>query len=220
MLHFIDRKNRNKPHYALMLEQSYRIRHDIFVKWRGWKAIDRTDGRDIDQFDTDDAKYVMWTDGDEVVGGARFLPTDKPHLQSEIFPDIVTLGKAPRAPDIWEGTRLFTARGGPSKANRRDVAQDVLCAMFEMGLKFKLQAITVICDTFFLPRLLEDGVEAIPLSLPTPYAEGICVAISMPVTIEQLLAVRGGRRGTVLFEVDAPMGHHVPLHVGTAHHAH
>ena len=40
MLHFIDATNRHEPRYADMLEQSYRIRHDIFVAWRGWKALD------------------------------------------------------------------------------------------------------------------------------------------------------------------------------------
>jgi acyl-homoserine lactone synthase len=215
MLHFVHAGNRSEPQYADMLEQSYRIRHDVFVKWRGWKALDRPDGREIDQFDNADAKYLMWTDGGEVVGGARFLPTNKPHLQSEIFPAIATLAAPPRAADVWEGTRLFTSRTGKSKANRRDVSQDVLCAMFEMGLKFKLKAITVICDTFFLPRLLEDGVVANPLGLPTPYDEGICVAIVMPVSVEQLLAVRGAARGTLLYAIDTGHAQHRRPDIGS-----
>jgi acyl-homoserine lactone synthase len=220
MLHFIHAGNRSEPRYANMLEQSYRIRHDIFVKWRGWKALDRPDGRELDQFDTQAAKYLMWTDGDEVVGGARFVPTNQPHLQSEVFPAIATLAPPPRSADIWEGTRLFASRTGKSKANRRDVSQDVLCAMFEMGLKFRLKAITVICDTFFLPRLLEDGVKATPLSLPTPYDEGTCIAIVMPVSVEQLLAVRGGTRGTLLYAIDTTRARRQPAHMGPEFHVH
>lgn len=204
MLHLIDSNNRHLPENEQLLETSYRVRYDLYVKGRGWKALDRPDGREIDQFDNDDATYLIWADGDEVVGGARFVPTDKPHLMSEIFPHIVTFAEIPRNPKIWEITRLFTSRGGASSVNRRNVTGEVFCAMFEMGLTYGLEAITVVSDAFFLPRLLEAGIEVNPLGLPTPYDEGTCVACMLPVNLNQLSAARGGKRGSVLFQIEAP----------------
>jgi acyl-homoserine lactone synthase len=219
MLHFIDETNRDDPTYADMIEQSYRIRHDIYVNWRGWKGLARPDGREIDQFDNEDAKYLIWADGAEVVGGARFVPTTKPHLMSEVFPHIVTLGEIPRHPNVWELTRIFTSRTGKSKVNRRGVTLDVFAAMFEVGLHFNLEAISVVCDTFFLPRLLERGVDATPLGLPTPYPEGICIAITIPMSIDQLAAARGNDCGKLLYNIDTPVREPAPLHATLAQHA-
>lgn len=220
MLHFIDEKNRNLPLYADMLEQSYRIRHDLYVNFRGWKALDRPDGREIDQFDNEDARYLIWADGSEVVGGARFVPTIKPHLMSEVFPHIVTLGEIPHDPQVWELTRIFTSRGGNSRVNRRRVTLDVFAAMFEVAVEFRLKAISVVCDTFFLPRLLERGIDATPLGLPTPYPEGTCIAIRIPISLEQLAAARGNDCGNLLYQIDTPPPLRAPLSADATVHAH
>jgi acyl-homoserine lactone synthase len=220
MLHLINGENRHLPRYADMLEQSYRIRHDIYVNHRGWKALTRPDGREIDQFDTADARYLMWTDGDEVVGGARFVPTHLPHLMSDVFPHIVTLGEIPKTPSVWELTRMFTSRDGNSKTNRRHVTGDVWAGMFEMGLHYELNAISIVCDTFFLTRFLESGFSVRPLGLPTDYPEGTCIAVTMPVTTEQLVVARNGKRGRVLFDVEVPAPkdvHDVPQEIYAAH---
>ncbi len=221
MLHLIDAGNRHLPRQAQLLEDSYRVRHELYVTGRGWKALDRPDKREIDQFDTPDATYLIWADGDEVVGGARFVPTHLPHLMSTIFPHIVTLGEIPRCPQVWEITRLFTARGGKSKANRRNVTGEVVCGMFELGLHNDLEGISVVCDTFFLPRFLESGIQIKPLGLPTAYDEGICVACFIPVSASQLAAAQGGKRGRVLFDVEMPAENRNDTHIPpSAHVAH
>jgi acyl-homoserine lactone synthase len=207
MLHLIDASNKHLPEQAALLEQSYRVRYDLYVKGRGWRALDRPDGREIDQFDTDHAKYLLWADEGEVIGGARFVPTDRPHLMSDVFAHIVTFAPIPRDPRVWEVTRLFTSRSGHSAANRRNITGEVFCAMFEMALHFELKAITVVCDTFFLPRLLDAQIEIAPLGLPTPYDEGTCIACRMPVSLRQLGVARAGKRGPVLFPIEAPIFH-------------
>jgi acyl-homoserine lactone synthase len=219
MLHLVDASNMHLPLQAQLLEESYRIRYDLYVKGRGWKALDRPDGREVDQFDTELATYLIWADGTEVIGGARFVPTDEPHLMSDVFPHIVTFADIPNSPKIWEITRLFTSRGGKSQVNRRNVTSEVFCAMFELGLIKGLEAITVVCDTFFLPRLLESGVEVRPLGLPTPYDEGTCIACLMPVNLVQLSAARGGKRGSVLFQIDAPVKERQPAYAQPEIHA-
>lgn len=202
MLHLIDATNRSTPKNQELLENTYRVRHEEYVKGRGWKALDRPDGREFDQFDNADASYLIWEDKMEVLGGARLIPTHKPHLMSDIFPHIVTLGELPRTPRVWELTRLFSTRGGMSQVNRRHVTGDVFAAMFELGLAYELDAISIVCDTFFVTRFLGMGLEVTPLGLPTPYSEGVCVAVRLPVNLKQLRIARGPNRGTVLFDVD------------------
>jgi acyl-homoserine lactone synthase len=204
MLHLINAKNRDLPLQQRLLEASYRVRHEQYVKGRGWKALDRPDGRECDQFDTPDATYLLWADGEDVLGGARFVPTDKPHLMSEIFPHIVSLGPVPRSAHIWELTRLFSSRDGESAVNRRQVTGDVFSGMFEMALHYRLRAISIVCDTFFVTRFLNMGLEVDPLGAPSRYDEGMCIAVTLPVNVRQLSIARGPSRGTVLFEVPMP----------------
>ena len=203
MLHLINEENRDQAQCVELLEQSFRLRHDVYVRERGWKALDRPDGREVDQFDNNDATYLIWANEARVLGSARFVPTDKPHLMSDVFPHTATFAEVPRRASVWEITRFFSVRDPDNLVKRNTVIGDILCGMFEMGLHHKLEAISVVCDTFFLPRFLEQSIEATPLGLPTPYAEGICIACMLPVNLTQLAAARTARgvNETVLFPV-------------------
>ena len=220
MLHLVDATNRDLPRNRQLLESSYRVRHEEYVNGRGWKALARPDGREIDQFDNADATYLLWADGAEVLGGARLIPTHKPHLMSDVFPHIVTLGSLPRTPRVWELTRLFSTRSGDSQASRRRVTGDVFSAMFELAIAYELEAISIVCDAFFVTRFLSMGLEVKPLGLPTPYAEGICVAVMLPATMSQLRIARGPNRGTVLFEIDTFDGERRPTDPRPEIHVH
>ena len=219
MLHLIDATNRDTAQSQELLEASYRVRHEEYVNGRGWKALAKPDGREIDQFDTANASYILWADGTEILGGARLIPTDKPHLMSDVFPQIVTLGRLPQTSSVWELTRLFSTRGGASQANRRRVTGDVFAAMFELGLAYELEAISIVCDTFFVTRFLGMGLDVTPLGLPTAYDEGMCIAVLLPVNVKQLSVARGPNRDAVLFNVgtpahiQAPAGPRAEIHV-------
>lgn len=218
MLHLVNRENRRR--HLDLLESHYRVRHRVYVRERGWKALDRPDGREVDQFDNEDATYLIWARGKDVLGAARFVPTDKPHLMSDILPHTATLAPVPRTPSVWEITRFFSVRDPAGEVSRNAVIGDILCAMFEMGLHHELEAISVVCDTFFLPRFLEQSIQAMPLGLPTPYAEGVCIACMLPVSHEQLSAARVARgvRSAVLFPV-ADLDPRLPSRVEVPAHA-
>ena len=203
MLRLIDRSNRDIPENTALLETFYRVRHDLYLSGFGRRELARLDKREVDQFDTADATYFVWERDGEVLGGARFVPSHLPHLMSDIFSHIATLAPVPRRATVWEITRLFSVPDSSKRVKRNTVIGDLLCGMFELGLHKGLEAISVVCDTFFLPRFLEQNLKAIPLGLPTPYPEGICVACTLPVNEHQLRAARDARgvHQAVLFDV-------------------
>jgi acyl-homoserine lactone synthase len=45
----------NKAEFADVLDEYFRLRHEVFVGERGWNDLRRPDGRDIDAYDNDNA---------------------------------------------------------------------------------------------------------------------------------------------------------------------
>lgn len=91
-------------------------RRKVFVETLGW-ALQTVDGRELDQFDRPDTLYLASRDDDGAINGcARLLPTDRPYLLGDIFPELMHGQPIPCSPDIWELSRFaavdFNARGG------------------------------------------------------------------------------------------------------------
>src|SRR5271154_5690649 len=81
--------SRNALLYKDALSDMFHLRHRIFVEKMGWEALRKPDRMEKDQFDTDDAIYLLLTEDDgTVVGTHRMLPPPKPHLFSDLFPQL------------------------------------------------------------------------------------------------------------------------------------
>ena len=178
MIHVVDAGNRHL--YGAELEQHFRIRHQIYVGERKWMALARPDGREVDQFDTTDATYLLALENGRVIGGTRLVPTLGPHLMADVFPFLADVRGLQRGSDIVEWTRIFVVperRGSDSK-----VLHTVLAGMFEHCLANDIAAITVVMETWWMPRFLELGWEVRPLGLPTMIDGMNCVGTIITVS--------------------------------------
>lgn len=95
-------------------------RHKVFVEMLGWDLQTR-DGMELDQFDRPDTLYMVSQDDNGIVNGcARLLPTHRPYLLGEVFPELMQGQPIPCSPDVWELSRFaavdFNARGGSALA--------------------------------------------------------------------------------------------------------
>ena len=64
-------------------------RYKVFVEKLGW-PLDCPDQLELDEFDRDDTLYLAAKDETgAIVGTARLLPTTRPYLLSEVFPDLL-----------------------------------------------------------------------------------------------------------------------------------
>lgn len=176
------------------LEEMFRLRYELYVKRRGWSALDRGDGREIDQFDNDDAVYLLGTEGERgsVIAGTRLMPTVGPHLMANVFPHIAARG-VPRAPNILEMTRYFVDPKAGRGARARRLGGEVLCAMFEYAIARDINYITVVCDTFFLPQMRVCGWVYETLGPPYDYGEGRCIAVKFEASERVLASTRKAR---------------------------
>lgn len=81
-------------------------RYQVFVERLGWQLKTR-DGLELDQFDRPDTVYVVAQDNHGRVSGcARLLPTHRPYLLGEVFPQLLNGLEPPQAPDVWELSRF------------------------------------------------------------------------------------------------------------------
>lgn len=163
-VHVVRRENRQ--FYATLLDDYFRIRHEIRVLARKRADLARPDAREIDRFDTGDTVYLLALDVGAIVAGMRMVPTDAPTLLSEVFPQLALNGPVRRS-DIYELSRIFVVpkkRGEYAGPRFEAVIQ---AAAMEYGLSIGLSAFTIVLETWWLPRLLDQGWTARPLGLPS-----------------------------------------------------
>ncbi len=162
-IHVVQRDNRHL--YEQYFDPYFRLRHDIYVKQRKWMALDRPDGREIDQFDTEDAAYLFCLDGGQLIGAMRALPTLMPTLMSDIFPYLAIRGPVHRA-DVYELSRIFVIpeRRGEHAGPRIEML--LLTAIMEYGISIGLTGFSIVLESWWLPRFERCGWRAHPLGLP------------------------------------------------------
>jgi acyl-homoserine lactone synthase len=196
-IHIVDWAVRDR--YRDHLERYFRIRHDIYVEKRGWKAIARPIAMEIDAFDTKSAIYLLGIDAQSnIVGGSRLVPTVRPHLLADVFP-VLAPGGAPRAADIFEWTRFFvvpelTEKGRPSKA-----AGVVLCGLLEACLFLRISKVSVVCEAFWPERLRALGWGITVLGDVLDHPDGDIIGLLIDVTHDALASTRK------IYEIDGPV---------------
>jgi acyl-homoserine lactone synthase len=162
-IHVVRKENRHR--YQALFDPYHRLRHDIYVKQRRWMALDRPDGREIDQFDTEDAVYLLALDGDRILGSMRAVPTTHPTLMSDIFPQL-NLRSPIRRPDVYELSRIFVVPERRGEQAGPSLATILQAAIIEYGLSVGISGFSIVLETWWLPRFEEQGWKAKPLGLP------------------------------------------------------
>jgi acyl-homoserine lactone synthase len=170
-------------------ERMFRLRHQVFIKDLGW-PLPSANGREIDQYDVDDAVYFLdVTDDDVLQASVRLVPSEHCSLVADYFPHLIETGEPARDPRVYECTRYFFL---PLKGRCRDnrgARVRVLAAMVEWGLVNRLSHIQCVVDMAAFPGFVEMVPQTIPLGLPHPYGGGRsapgggdCIAFRWPVT--------------------------------------
>lgn len=198
-IHVIDRSNRTA--YAAELEQHFRIRHQIYIAERGWRDLARLDGRELDAFDNDDAVYLLGLlRGGGVVAGSRLVPSMKPHLMRDVFPQLAPRG-VPRADDIFEWTRIFVVPALREPGRPCLAAGIVYSGIVEFCLLQGVRWLSVVCETYWIDRLRGLGWNPQPLGEPIEHRGEMIVGLINDMTLAALEKTRGvyGLNEPVLF---------------------
>jgi acyl-homoserine lactone synthase len=176
----------NRSRFAKILDRQFRLRHEIFVKGRGWSEFEVDGVYEKDPYDNGAASYMIAVDAmDDVAGGFRLYPTTLPHMLSEQFPNLVDR-TVPRRRDLLEITR-FAMR----KTQRRSAHYfELLVAIQEYGVSEGLVGYTSVINSLRIPILQGFGFDIEPLGLPQTIADESVIAVLFHVGEDCLSRVR------------------------------
>jgi N-acyl-L-homoserine lactone synthetase len=193
MVLLIDRTNAGD--YEELLRAMHGVRKAVFVDRLKWDVPVVEDEYEIDQFDTENAVYLV--NIDEATGqhlaSVRLLASTKPHVLAEIFPGLCQDGP-PNSTDTWEITRLCTSPGLP-----RDVAaharHKLAVALVEYGLLHGICRYTCVIEVQNIPSLIAPGWCCNPLGPPKEINGALLGAFALsivPTTLDLMLKRWGG----------------------------
>jgi acyl-homoserine lactone synthase len=184
MIRVIDRANRHQ--FTRTLEQHFRLRHEIFVQERGWKEFDRDGIYEMDQYDNENATYLISVDEhDEVVGSSRIYPTALPHMMSEQFPALVD-GAVLQRIDLVEFTRLAICKS----QRGTQIYYEQFLGLQEFCLDQGMSGATTLVRTHRIPIVQKAGMNVIPLGLSQEIDGEMCTAILIEASEEILMRMR------------------------------
>ena len=174
-------------------EAVHRLRHQIFVEEMGWEDIRRPDGYEIDQFDHDEAIHMLSVRNGELAGYQRMLPTTRPHLLSEVLPELCE-GDRPSGPDVFELTRYAVAE--PYRDGRRGIStvgSELIAGFVEWGLATGCREVIIEFEPMWVLRALQLRFLARPLGYQRQIGRQNVVATLLTFNEETLRAVREKR---------------------------
>ena len=174
----------NAAFYADCMEAYFRKRHDVFVEERGWSSLRKADCREIDEFDNDDAVYLLALDGEKLAGGQRLYPTSLPHMISKHFMQLVER-PLPHGVTTSEWTRYFVTR--ERRTGRTDCR--LLAAVQRYCLEEGISQLTAVVEMWWLPRWHQAGFKVRPLGLPQMIEGQPTLAVCIAVSEESLASV-------------------------------
>jgi N-acyl-L-homoserine lactone synthetase len=187
-------ERRKHPDY---FERLFRLRHQVFVKQRGW-PLPSVNSFEIDQYDTEDAVYFLDLDaGGGIQGTVRMTPTVTASLLADYFPHLVENGQAPRSPNIYEATRYIVLPSHKTREALRSAKARLLTVLVEWCLSKRLSHLQAVVDSVALSSFVEITPRTIPLGLSHPYGGGRgtpgggeCLAFRWPISLDVLDDVR------------------------------
>lgn len=165
------------------LEQAWRLRHRVFVEEKNWTDLARADGREIDQFDHDEAVHLCVMRGRQVVAYARMLPTTRAHLLSDVLPELCRFRDVPRGADTREWTRhcVHPDHRGSTFA-MGEVERELVLGIVEWSAANGIDHLTAEGHPVWVSRLLRLGFGVEPLCLPTPIAGEMAIGLHITVS--------------------------------------
>jgi acyl-homoserine lactone synthase len=206
MIHAVSAVNQHL--YARQLDRMFRMRHAFYVEGHGWTDLKSKDGLETDEFDDENAVYLMSIDpfGD-VAAAVRLNPTTGPTLLGK-FSDHSD-EDLPKLDTVWDISRWIAAPEHRRADNPRwpsNHQRELMVGILEFCQSRGLTHLTMLAELRLAERILAYGWPLRYLGMPRPYEGGKGVAVAAEIEVGQhalaLTRAKTGVLGTMLLEID------------------
>jgi acyl-homoserine lactone synthase len=170
---------------SVILDNMHRDRKRVFVDLRRWD-VPVIDGQyEIDQFDSEQAVYlVSASDDGEHLGSIRLLPTQCPHILGSLFPDLCD-GPSPVGEHVWEITRgCISPRLRP--AQRLCERNRLTSAAVHFAQMNGITRFVCVADSSWLSQILALGWICEPLGEPRNIAGSTTGALQIHISADTI----------------------------------
>lgn len=192
MIHIVTAENIH--FYRDLMEQAYRLRHQVFVDEMKWEDLRKPDGREIDQFDNAHAMHMLYVADSTLLGYQRMLPSTSPHLLSEVMPHLCD-GERPIGTNVWEWTRYCVKQGHRDRGRTLSpIGNALLSGIVEWGLENGVDRIIIQMDPIWMLRLVQLHFRVVPLGFPQKMNNSDTIAVTAAFnrrTLQRLQEMRG-----------------------------
>jgi len=187
--------NGNRSVHRNVISAMHVDRKRVFVDRLKWN-VPVVDGKyEIDQFDTEDAVYLVAADPETGAhwGSVRLLPSTKPHILGSLYPHLCD-GDVPVGEAVWEITRLCTSPDLNGSWQQVRVWRGLALGCIEYGLAAGIERYTLVTHMKLVPTVLSAMWNCTPLGLPRPDAGVDLCALAIDVDEPTLHRMRESYR--------------------------
>jgi N-acyl-L-homoserine lactone synthetase len=158
-------------------------RKSVFVDLLKWD-VPVLEGRfEVDEFDNEQATYVIVADEDgDHLGSARLLSTTRPHILGTLFPQLCA-APVPTGERVFEITRFCLSRR-QNAAARLHVRNRLVSALVCHALDTGIRTYTGVAEMSWLQQILAFGWDCRPLGAPVRLECGMIGALAINITSE------------------------------------
>lgn len=151
MLIIVNKINQSK--YLKELASMHHLRKKVFKDTLKWD-VHTVNSMEFDQFDTDDAHYLIHINEEgEADACTRLLCTTNPYLLGDVFPELLLPQKPPKKKNIWETTRFCSDQ----KTAPKDIMAILLAGMLEFAIDQGIKEYVSVSDIRIEPLLRRNG---------------------------------------------------------------
>jgi acyl-homoserine lactone synthase len=204
MVYAISKNNRSS--LGRELDTMFRDRKRVFVDRLKWNVPVVNDVYEQDQFDTDDAVYIVAADPvtGQHHGSLRLIPSLKPHMLRDVFSSLCE-DDVPVGPDIWEMTRICLSPSIPREIARTSLGLVWLGAV-EFGMDQGIRLMTGLTHGPMFSNIRAAGIDIEALGPPKMFDGAQYAALQTRISADVLEReqARLGERERVLRYLPLP----------------
>lgn len=180
-----DEKNVN------ILASMHHLRWTVFHQELRWSVgLHNYNCMEFDDYDQPYATYIVRTNPDnEVDACCRLIPTDRPYMLAERYPEFIETMDIPKSPQVWEATR-FAATNEARKQSQGKIMAQMIASMIEFGLQNDITNYISLTTDNVAPILKKSGWDSRPVGQKRPTPDDNAYALIHTVSEEMLHRVR------------------------------